>query len=130
MVESKKPRGAAKREMSTTETRWLWQLAIGVFLILTAFADVGSFYAQTTGHDTTNDHKGDSAIHGVALDPNGAVVGRAEVTLTNTDSHSRQTTLTDQQGTFWFRSIASGKYQLTAASPGFYDFTIENVNLR
>jgi hypothetical protein len=85
---------------------------------------------QIRNSDKTNDQCEDSAIHGVALDPMGAAIGRAAVTLTNTNSHSRQTALTDEQGMFGFRSIASGKYRLTVVSPGFYDFTIENVNLR
>ena len=62
----------------------------------------------------------DSAgISGRVLDPSGAVIAAAEVSLTNTASGSNARATTDQSGAFSFTGLAGGAYTLSASKPGF-----------
>ena len=89
----------------------------------------GSQLAERSEGQTRTGQNGYSIVHGVALDPNRAVVGRARLTLTNTDSHARQNALTDDYGRFQFKFVSRGRYDLTIASPGFYEFKVEHVSV-
>jgi hypothetical protein len=60
-----------------------------------------------------------ASISGTVVDPSGAAVARARVSLTREDSSAKQETLTGDDGQFSFAGIAAGSFQLTVAAEGF-----------
>ena len=59
------------------------------------------------------------SVNGTILDPTGAVVPGATVTLTNTATNAVRTAVASNTGAFTFPAITAGIYNLTAASAGF-----------
>lgn len=78
-----------------------------IFLVLLAL--IGSTLAQT----------GTGSINGSILDPQGAFVAGAIVTLENRERAFSRTTTTNESGTFSFPSIPPGEYDLTVEATGF-----------
>lgn len=66
-------------------------------------------------------------ISGLVQDQNGAAIVGARVEL-KTATGIQQTTTTDQAGTFQFKGIAFGKYQLAITFPGF-ESTLVDVDV-
>src|ERR1043165_2263434 len=62
---------------------------------------------------------GGGEIWGRVHDVDGALVGRADVTLTAVDTGTNRKTRTDDSGRFAFPSVAAGRYQVTAEHDGF-----------
>jgi hypothetical protein len=60
-----------------------------------------------------------SRVAGKVLDPEGATVSGAQVTLTNAGGDLIRRSKSDTQGNFVLNGIDPGKYQLTAEAPGF-----------
>ena len=58
-------------------------------------------------------------IAGVVLDPSGAVVPKATVTLKSLDNGDTHTATTDQSGSYRFSLLKPGRYTVTASAPGF-----------
>lgn len=58
-------------------------------------------------------------ISGTVKDSTGAVVPSASVTLTNTDTNVPKTFQTESDGTYLFRLVPIGNYQITAERAGF-----------
>src|ERR1700737_913885 len=65
-------------------------------------------------------------ITGTVLDPSGAAVSNATVTLTNKDTGTTQTTTTNSSGSYRFSLLNPGKYSLSVTAPGFQNVA-ENV---
>jgi hypothetical protein len=61
-------------------------------------------------------------IGGVVLDPAGAVVAGAQVTVTSTDHRTSQTTITDSAGRWVVSGVPSGKIKIEAQRTGFQSF--------
>jgi hypothetical protein len=61
----------------------------------------------------------EGAIRGTVLDPSGAAVPGAKVTLTNEDTGLTLDTTTGGDGAYSFTPIRIGTYTVTAAKPGF-----------
>jgi hypothetical protein len=61
-------------------------------------------------------------IGGLVLDPTGAVVPGAQVTVTSTDHRTSQTTITDSAGRWVVSGIPSGKIKIEAQKQGFQSF--------
>ena len=59
------------------------------------------------------------SISGTVTDPSGAVVPKATVTATNTDTGIRQTVATDDKGFYSFPSLPIGHYDLEITSAAF-----------
>src|SRR5258708_19041976 len=59
------------------------------------------------------------AIGGVVLDPQGAVISGATVTITNTDKGVSRTTTTDSAGQWVVADMPSGRVKVEAAMQGF-----------
>jgi hypothetical protein len=92
-----------------TLTRFL--LVLGL-LALTA----GMVWAQGTGELT-----------GLVSDPSGAVVANAQVTLTNTGTSEKRTTVTTPAGIYRFSALPVGTYNLEIAPKGFKSVKITNI---
>src|SRR6266849_4887625 len=58
-------------------------------------------------------------VTGVVIDPNGAVVPNATVTIANAITGYTRTTTTDAEGAFRFNDVPPNSYQLKASAPGF-----------
>jgi hypothetical protein len=92
----------------------LWRVAswLGTF-VLTA----GCLLAQTVS----------SSMVGTVLDPAGAVVPNATVTLTEVDTGNSRTTSTDTAGVFRFLNLAPGNYTVSIQATGFKTLSKTNV---
>jgi len=69
------------------------------------------------------------AITGLVLDPTGAVVSGAQVTLTNIDTGLVLQAQTDSSGNYVFSPVKIGNYKVSVAYPGFSTTTQENIQL-
>jgi hypothetical protein len=80
-------------------------LAVSLLLVLAP-----SLFAQSIGAGT---------ISGTVLDPSGAAVPGAAVTIANPVSNYKQTVKADSAGAFKLTNVPSNQYHLEAAAPGF-----------
>jgi hypothetical protein len=71
-----------------------------------------------------------SSISGTVLDPNGAVVPGATVTLTNKNTNRSHTIVSDGAGQFRFGSLVAGVYNLRTEVLGFGPSETDNIVLR
>lgn len=62
---------------------------------------------------------GASSVTGRITDTTGAVIGGAEVTLTDLSTSINQTTTSNATGTYVFTNVVSGKYDITVSKAGF-----------
>ena len=71
---------------------------------------------------------GAGELTGLVSDPTGAVVGGASVTLTNSATGEKRTTVTSSAGTYRFVALPIvGSYTLEASSKGFKNYLISNI---
>ncbi len=70
-----------------------------------------------------------STIRGTAVDPSGALVANAEITVTNTQTNATRVAKTNENGDFEFPDLQRGTYELTAKASGFKAFVAQNVIL-
>jgi hypothetical protein len=100
------------------------------------FATQNNFAKAPFGHDESSTptsgaslDQGDSqtsrAVTGVVLDPSGAAVPGAQVTLTGTDGVVRGTALTDSAGSFRFEKLGAGLYSLDVQAAGFRETKVD-----
>jgi len=68
-------------------------------------------------------------VQGSVLDPSGAVIAGAVVTIQNPVSHYSRSAASDSQGKFEFANIPYNNYHLTAVAAGFQAGT-EDINVR
>jgi hypothetical protein len=69
------------------------------------------------------------SITGRVLDPNGAVVAGATVTVQNLATSVSDTTTTNQEGSYSFPLLKPGKYAITIAGTGFKTARREDIEL-
>ena len=107
--------------MGTTQLRqtkrnklWILLLVLGI-----CFAFTGVAMAQVD----------QGAITGVVKDSTGALIPRALVTLTNTDTNFMLQDKTDAKGEYVFSPIKIGHYKVSATAPKFETTTQENITL-
>ena len=74
---------------------------------------------QQTANQTTTDQKPTGSISSTVLDPNGAQVEGALVTLDIPNSKNQPTATTDSTGSFKFNAVNAGTFKLTIISKGF-----------
>ncbi len=67
------------------------------------------------------------AVTGTLFDATGAVIPGANVTATNQSSEESFTVFSDEEGVFLLANLPSGKYKISATSPGFQQSIVENV---
>jgi outer membrane receptor protein involved in Fe transport/opacity protein-like surface antigen len=70
-----------------------------------------------------------SSIEGSVMDPSGAFVPGAEVTLTNVDTGISRSVPTNAEGLFRFPALPPGRYKLTVAKAGFATTSQANIEL-
>jgi hypothetical protein len=90
-------------------------LAIGVTM---ATAPVSALGQTTT-----------AALSGTVLDPSGAVVPKARITLTNKTNGATQETVSNKSGVFSFNAVQSGDYTLAITAKNFSTFSEDGVHL-
>lgn len=66
---------------------------------------------------------------GRVVDPSGAAVPEATVTLTNLDTNTARTTSTIESGDFVFNLLAPGRYSVRVQKPGFKAFLAPDIQL-
>ena len=66
-------------------------------------------------------------VDGTVVDPSGASVPGAEVTLTNTGTQEKHTQPTNGEGAYQFVNVLPGEYHLDIEKPGFKHFVRTNV---
>lgn len=69
-------------------------------------------------------------VLGRVLDPTGAVVPGATLTLTSTGSGATQTVQASKTGDYVFLSVPVGQYKLQAQSTGFRDFIADGITVQ
>jgi hypothetical protein len=74
-----------------------------------------TFTALLLGQGTT----GSSSVTGQVKDSSGAVIGGADVTLTDTATNISHTTQTNSAGLYIFNNVSSGRYDITVSKAGF-----------
>jgi TonB family protein len=73
--------------------------------------------------------QGDGAISGTIVDPTGALVPRAQVTVVNTDSGWRMVKQTDNTGKYSLSPLPAGPYNVEVEAKGFQRLLQENVQV-
>ena len=88
---------------------------VSIFLRSSVFV-LALFMALSTGIGWAQFSGG---LQGSALDPSGAGLAGAVITLTNVDTGITQTATTDSGGVYRFASLAPGNYTVSATATGF-----------
>ncbi len=68
-----------------------------------------------------------ASISGTVLDPTGAAIPGATVTLTNVETQAKQTSQSGGEGTYQFSSLGPGTYSINVSAKGFQQNAISNV---
>jgi len=89
----------------------------GLFLFLLAVAA----YAQV-GYST-------ATLKGTVIDPDGAVIGGATVSVTNSATGITRTTKSNSEGTYQFAALPPGTYQITFEAQKFNKTVAKNIEL-
>jgi hypothetical protein len=63
------------------------------------------------------------------MDPTGAVIPNATITMRNIDTGAERTAVADGQGRYNIQQVTPGFYKIVAKAPGFADVVIERVEL-
>jgi outer membrane receptor protein involved in Fe transport len=70
-----------------------------------------------------------ASLQGTITDKSQAVIGKAEVTLTNKETGATRTTNTNDTGGYRFDSLSAGMYSIKANAPGFSTAEAKDVEL-
>jgi hypothetical protein len=70
-----------------------------------------------------------ASLQGTITDKSQAVIGKAEVTLTNKQTGATKTTTTNDTGGYQFDSLSAGMYSIKATAPGFATAEAKDVEL-
>ncbi len=68
-------------------------------------------------------------VHGVTRYPSGLPMAEAEVVILSGDADTDRTTVSGSDGTFVFKNLRPGEYQLTARKDGFALSPVTKVDL-
>ena len=69
-------------------------------------------------------------ITGTVLDPSGASIPNAEITVTNVATGVSSTSHTTSSGEYRFENLPVGNYTVTASTTGFAKATLQNVEVK
>jgi outer membrane receptor protein involved in Fe transport len=96
------------------------------FFALAIFAVVSLFFVTATMAQTSTT----GSVEGTVLDPNGAVVPNASVSLSGPNLIRAQTSTTDEDGRYRFSQVPPGRYTVeVAATAGFAANRQENIEV-
>jgi hypothetical protein len=70
-----------------------------------------------------------AALTGSVVDPAGAVIPSAQVTLTNQATSAKQSTTSNDSGIFLFPSILPGTYSVEVTMAGFRSYQVKDINV-
>ncbi|HEY1496084.1 MAG TPA: carboxypeptidase-like regulatory domain-containing protein, partial [Candidatus Solibacter sp.] len=70
-----------------------------------------------------------ASLSGTVSDPTGAVIPKATVTVTHTQTGAKRSDTSDAQGRYTIPQLPPGTYSLTAQATGFNEATIQNIEL-
>jgi hypothetical protein len=110
------------------------------------FALIGSFSAVVSGQTVKSrkdscttqtgitrrnivSSSGETLLTGTVVDPSGAMVAGATVTLENVRSKETQKTISTDEGQFQFVGMAAGEYSIQIESLGFRKYRIEALQI-
>jgi len=71
-----------------------------------------------------------SEVSGTILDPNGAVIPGARITIKTEGAAKPLTTTSDAEGKFLFAGLVPGNYDLAVSAPGFKKLELHRVSLK
>jgi hypothetical protein len=94
----------------------LRRLVVLLFLIVSVAFVSSSARAQQTVSSSS------ATLHGMVVDPDNALIPGATVTLTSATGKV-QSTASKSDGTYGFRSVATGSYTLSVTAPGFASYS-------
>lgn len=83
-------------------------ISFSFLIIISSFSSSATAQALTAG-----------SVSGAVVDPNGAVVPNANVTLANPITGYKRNTSTDAEGNFRFNDVPPNNYQLAVSATGF-----------
>lgn len=69
-------------------------------------------------------------IRGVVMDQSGAILPHVQVTLTNQETNTPQTVLSNSEGAYEFSFLPVGTYRLEVANTGFEKFVAKDILIR
>ncbi len=98
------------------DSRWNGSIRFAVASLLLIISGAAAFAQQITG-----------SVTGSVVDPSGAVVVGAKITLTNTGTSETQTTPSDTSGDFRFLLLPPGTYTIEGSLAGFKTFRREGI---
>ncbi len=99
-------------------TRRDWQPVLFLAGVLIILFCVPALQAQFRG-----------SIRGVVSDPSGSVVPGATVTLKNSETNEKQTSISDPSGIYNFNALPPGRFQITAEKSGFQKQIVDNYQI-
>jgi hypothetical protein len=102
-----------------------FQFKSALILLACAALSWTSLCSGQTPQPTPNPAPG--SISGTIVDPSGALVAGAQVTLAREPQSPNQQVLTGDNGQFSFANVAPGAFQLTITSPGFATQTSSGI---
>jgi hypothetical protein len=70
-----------------------------------------------------------TSLNGIVLDPTGAAVPGATITIVNTATNQSRDVESDDSGSYRFAQLVPGEYRLLAKKSGFADVSIQNLRL-
>lgn len=92
-------------------------------VLVGCLALLGSFPGRLLAQGETT-----SAIVGAVVDPSGAAVGGASVTVISTETTAKRTAMTDDAGRFSFPQLKPGSYTVRVEAAGFEPQTVSSVS--
>ena len=94
---------------------YFWAAVLGIFLL--------AVNQQSFGQDVN------ASLEGTVVDPNGAAIPGAKMTLTNEATGAQLNFVTDAGGEYNFRNLSPGVYDLTVTASSFETFVRKGIEL-
>ena len=95
--------------------------------MLTGWLALFSLGCLVLGGSHLNAQAVSGTIVGTVIDPGGAAVTNAQVTIVLTGQQTTYNAVTNESGNFTEPDLPSGTYTVTVAAPGFKNETRENI---
>ncbi|MGZ4895063.1 MAG: TonB-dependent receptor [Candidatus Angelobacter sp.] len=99
-----------------TSKRWLCVAVMSCLILLST----ASLFGQATAN---------ASLQGTITDKSQAVIGKAEVTLTNKETGATRTTKANDAGEYKFESLPAGHYSIKTTAAGFSTVEAKDVEL-